>query len=203
MEQLLASLPKPVIALGAMLIMLMVIYRMSPPITICDAQMEIFRDSQKRFLYSQRGESGLGLPARFDTVTKNCMDDNSPGGCFELFQSLKKTVVDMRNIPDQCVDTAAEEPEIQRSLWKTVKLMVQLAWGERAPASFMQKNGWFDSSDVTLFCELKRASIRFYGAEKVSEWQEGLLQNMPKAEKLTREQVWPRSLLSTPCDSFR
>jgi hypothetical protein len=84
-----------------------------------------------------------------------------------------------------------------------MKLMVQMAWGERPPVSYTQKNGWFDASDLHLFCDLKRVAIRFYGAEQFSQWQEGLLQSMPNAEKLTREQVWPRSLLSTPCDSFR
>lgn len=202
MDQLLASLPKPLIAIVALVLGLLVIIRMNPPVTVCDSQLALFRDSQKNFLFP-KGGGELQAPSRIDQVVRTCMNDNSPGGCFELFQGLKKMVVDMRNIPDQCIETAAEEPVIQKWVWTNLKLMVQSAWGEKPPASYLQKNGWFDASEITIYCDLKRAALRFYGQEKFAQWQEGMLTGMPKADKLTREQVWPRSILSVACDSFR
>lgn len=203
MDRFFESLPNWLKALGILVAALGVIIMMNPPATVCDAQMQIFRESQKAFLYPPRSEGGVQLPPNVKQMTDLCMGDNSPGGCFELFIGLKKMAVDMRNIPEQCVETAGSEPEIAKWLWGSLKLMVQLAWGERAPASYMQKNGWFDASEVTLFCDLRRHAVRMYGRDHFAQWQETMLTSMPKAETLTREQVWPRSILSTPCDSYR
>ena len=203
MDQFLASLPKTVIALSAMVLALFLFRQISPPVTICQAQMDLFRDSQKNFLYAPKITNGLERIARIDQVIKSCKVDNSPGGCFELFVGLKKVSVDMHNIPEQCAEEAGEEKEIKGNIWKTLKLMVQMAWGERAPASHMQKNGWYDTSEISLYCELRRHAIRFYGKDEFNRWQEEMLKGMPKSENLTREQVWPRSILSTPCDLYR
>lgn len=203
MDRFFESLPNSLKALGIMIAALVVIIIMNPPVTVCDAQMQIFRESQKNFLYPPPAEGGVRIPAQVKTLMDNCVNDNSPGGCFDLFVGLKKMVVDLRNIPEQCAEKAGEEPEIKAWLWRSLKLMVQIAWGDRAPASYMQKNGWFDTSEVTLFCNLKRHAVRLYGKDRFAQWQEEMLRNMPKAEGLTREQIWPRSILSTPCDAYR
>lgn len=204
LDQLLSSLPKTVLAIGVMIIALVVFRQIQPPRSICDAQIEIFRDSQKKFLYASVPNSeGIALPSNIKRFTDVCKGDNSPGGCFELFLGLRKMAVDIKNIPDQCAEKASEEPEIDNWLWKSLKLMVQIAWGDRAPASYLQKNGWYDASEVTLFCDLRRQAIRIYGNERFSEWQETALKDLPKAEQFSREQVWQRNILSTACDLYR
>lgn len=186
-----------------MIVALIVIIMMNPPVTVCDAQLELFRDSQKNFLYAPPAERGMRIPAEVKRLTDLCMANNSPGGCFDLFVGLKKMAVDLRNIPEQCVERASSEPEIKQWLWNSLKLMVQIAWGDRPPASYMQKNGWFDSSEITLYCNLRRHAIRLYGQERFAQWQEEMLKSLPKSEGLTREQIWPRSILSTSCDAYR
>lgn len=202
MDQFFASLPKMVVAIGAIVIGFFVIIVFNPPVTVCDAQMEIFRESQKKFLYPVVTEN-ITKPSLAKTLEKNCKQDNSPGGCFELLVGLKKFSVDLDNIPRHCADTAASEPQIQEWVWSGMRLITQLAWGDRAPASHVQKNGWLDSSDLVLFCGLRKNAIRIYGNDAYNQWREALLVSLPQADKLTRELAWQKSLLSTPCDSYR
>lgn len=202
MDQFLSTLPKSVIAFGAILIGFVFIVLNDPPKTVCDSQLELFREAQKSFLYPQKG-SGLERPALIKELVEVCQHDNSPGGCFELFVRLKKLAVDLNNIPRQCSEKASAEPEISRWLWRSLKLMAQMAWGERAPASYSDKHGWFDGSDVALYCDLKKNAERLFGQEAFASWREGVIHELPQSDRLTREQLWSKTLFSTPCDSFR
>jgi hypothetical protein len=203
MDQLLGALPKTFIAVVVMVLALLVFRQIQPPKTICDAQLERFHESQQKFLFDRIRVGETVLPSLAKKMFDDCSDNNSPGGCFEYFEMLKKMLIDLSNIPEQCAEPTGEVTEVSTWVWKSMKLMVQMAWGEKAPASYLQRNGWFDSSELTLFCSLRKQSIRIYGNEKFAEWQEGMLKSMPQAETLTREQVWPRSILSTSCDVYR
>ena len=192
-----------VVAIGAILIgfALMVMY--DPPRTVCDAQLEIFRDSQKSFLYVRSTDGPITAPSRIHELYDLCKGDNSPGGCFEYFEGLKKFAVDLGNIPNECAEKAGAESEINTWLKKSMKLMAEIAWGERAPASYTDKHAWFDSSEVVLFCELKKSANRIYGIEVMDKWREELFTQLPEAEKLNREQIWQKSIMSTSCDAYR
>ena len=167
--------------------------------------MELFRDSQKKFLYRQPSEASIKKVVLVKTLFDECSNDNSPGGCFELFQNLKKMLADLQNIPEECAETAGAEPEVEKWLWQALKLMIDMAWGPKPPQSYMQKKGWFDSSELTLYCGLKHHAIRIYGQKTFSEWQEKILVSMPNPDKipLDRTQAWNRSLLSTQCELYR
>jgi hypothetical protein len=202
MDQFFSSLPKPLLAIGAILIGFLLIRLNDPPRTVCDVQMEIFRDSQKTFLYKQ-SKTELGQPSRVNQLYDLCVSETGPGGCFELFEGLKKLNADLRNIPYECSERAGSETEIKKWLTDSMKLMVRIAWGERMPAAHTLKNGWFDASELALFCDMKKSWVKMYGNEAYTVWREDLIKTLPKSDQLAREQVWQRSLLSTPCDSFR
>jgi len=202
-NNLLNTLPKTFIAITIMVLALLFFRQVDPPRTICHAQIEIFRESQKFFLYPAAEEKEIKKPTLVKTLFDECTNDNSPGGCFEFFQGLKKMAVDLANVPEQCAEAIGEEPEVKGWLKKSLKLMVQMAWGSRAPASYLQKNGWFDASELTLFCGLRRHVIRIYGSENYSQWQEQNMTALPGAEKLERNQNWQRNILSTPCEIYK
>lgn len=202
-HNILMVVPKWLVALVIMVAALLFIRQADPPKTICDAQIELFRESQKNFLYPPPGDRVIKKQAQIKTLFDECGNDNSPGGCFELFQGLKKMSFDLQNVPEQCAEAIGDEPEVKRWLLKSLKLMVQMAWGARAPASYLQKNGWYDASELTLFCGLRRHMIRIYGNEEYASWQEANLASMPGAEKLDRSQNWQRNILSTPCELYR
>ena len=200
MDQFLASLPKTVVAIGAILIGFIFMMVNDPPRSACDAQMELFRESQKKFLYSA---TEMGKPSTAKESYEICKGDNSPGGCYQYFEYLKKLNADIANIPEECADKAASEPQIQNWLRKSMNLMVLMAWGERAPASYAQRNGWFDASEVTLFCELKKSAVHVFGTDVYAQWREEMLTSVPGYEKVGREQAWQKSLVSTACDYYR
>jgi hypothetical protein len=203
MDQFLASLPKSFIAIVAIVITLLVLRQWDPPRTVCDTQIEYFKDAQKKFLYPESTSSEVKKQALVKTLFETCNNENNPGGCFEYFESIKKMLTDLKNVPEQCSEAIGEVPEVQQWTWKTLRLMVQMAWGPKPPISYIQKNGWFDSSELSLYCGLRQEAIRIYGREKYGEWQEQMLQSMPGAEKLDRNQIWQRHLLSTPCDLYK
>jgi hypothetical protein len=65
------------------------------------------------------------------------------------------------------------------------------------------KHSWFDASDVALFCDLKNSAIRMYGNEEFTAWREARMAEFPSADRLTRKDVWEKSIFSTSCDSYR
>lgn len=203
MNQLISSIPKTLFALIVIVIGFGVIMASDPPRTVCDTQLEFFKEAQKAFLYTAKGGEGTGSKPMVGELYELCKSDNSPGGCVEYFAKLRKFVVDLRNIPNQCSAAIGEDDAVKIWMWKSLKLMTQIAWGDRAPASVTSKHGWFDSSDVALFCDLKNSAVRMFGNDVFSEWREAQMTNLPNPAQLSREQIWQKSIFSTSCDSYR
>jgi hypothetical protein len=111
--------------------------------------------------------------------------------------------VDLDNVPEKCYADAKEWDGVKKWLPESMKLLVLSAWGDRGPASYYQKNRWFDSSEVVLFCNLKKAAIRFWGRENYDDWAENLMNSAPGADKLSPTDRNQRSLLSTRCEVYR
>ena len=199
MDQFLSSLPKTVLALGAITIGFFLIVMFNPPHSVCDSQLEIFREAQKIFIYKQGKDRPPLAKSQFDL----CLADNSPGSCFEFFQGLKKLSIDLRNIPSSCSASAAGETEVNTWLWQSLKLMVQVAWGPKAPSSYSEKHSWFDASDIALFCGLKKDAVRIFGEEQFATWREDVMKSLPQAESMQRDQIWHKSILSTSCEAYR
>lgn len=197
------TVPKPIIAVVVLMLGFAFIVYNDPPKTVCDSQLELFKQNQKEFLYSRPGLNGTQQGALFGELYSLCKADNSPGGCFEYFVRLKKFNQDLDNIPHQCSETAKSESLLRTVMLSSMKLMVQISWGDRGPASTNRRNGWLDASDLSLFCDLRQQADRILGKETVSEWQTKTLNNLPGVETLDAEQTLQRSLFATPCAAYR
>lgn len=203
MNQWIAGLPKPLLAVIAIVFAFVVIVLNDPPKTVCDSQLANLRESQREFLYYRSGAGGANQPALVNELYALCQSNNSPGGCFELFQRLKKLEADLNQVPAGCAVEAGEDPQVRGWLLKSLKLMTRIAWGDQGPQSSMKRQGWFDSSDVALFCGLKKLTTKFLGEEEFVPWRDAVVAELPGAEKLEHEQVWQRSLFATPCEAYR
>jgi hypothetical protein len=203
MDQFFATLPKPVLAIGAIVIGFFVIILMNPPKTVCDSQLELFRQSQKEFLYPEAKVAGEKAPPEAKRLLETCKATNSPGGCFELFGSLKKLNADIENVQRQCTAEVMAEPPVKKWLFESLKLMVEIPWGSRGPASALQKNGWYDSSDLALFCSLTKSASRLMGDEEFKQWRETVMTELPSETPLERSQTWSRSMFSVGCRAYR
>jgi hypothetical protein len=203
LDQLLNRLPKTMLALLVIVVGFVVIVVSDPPRTVCDSQLELFQQQQSEFLYGGKDSSGKNRPALVKKLYTTCQETNSPGGCFEYFLRLKKLNQDLDLIPKHCSETVAKDSTLKSWLLGSLKIMTEISWGDRGPASFTRKNAWFDASDLSMFCGLKKQALRIYGVETMDQWREGVLANLPEAAKLDHESLYQKSLVSTPCEAYR
>jgi hypothetical protein len=201
-DQLFASLPIRVIAIGAIILGFVFIILNDPPKTVCDSQLEVFKDAQGKFIFPIENK-GVRRQAVIEKEFETCRQSAEPGGCFELFEKLKRLVADLENIPKQCTSSAGGIKEVKRSVLESLRIFTLLAWGEKAPISYTQRFGWLDTADVALFCRLKHQFLVFYGPEAWAEFRTATFHELPQAGTLTPEQLWQRSIMSTSCESYR
>ena len=203
MDRWIASIPKPLFALIVIIVGFVVIVLNDPPRTVCDAQLDALNDTQREFLYSR---SGAGRTTKAPLVVELydlCESNNSPGGCFELFQRLKKLELDLANVSVNCADELEKDSQIKGWLLKNLKLMVRIGWGDQPPAPNGKRPSWFDASDLALFCDMKKTALRLLQEEKFDEWRDGVVTALPGADHLEIDQARGRSLFATPCEFYR
>lgn len=186
------------LALVAIVIGYLLIIGFNPPRTVCDEQLDVFRESQKAFL------SPAGKKVSRSTATELfelCKSDNGPGGCFDFFLNLRSMVDALERIPKQCSETVAADATIKGWLLKALSLMAQIAWGDsNAGVYISRKHSWLDASDFRLYCRMKNLAIRYYGEDGFQGFRESVLSSLPGAEKMTRDQKWSRVIFSSPCE---
>lgn len=173
----------------------------SPPHTACDSQLEQIKQTEKSFLYKDP-------KSKFQTITKyqrlrdQCKASNNPGGCYELFQSLRGLLTDLETISSECGRRVGGIAEIKTALFESADLLTRLAWGEKPPAAYHAKFRWLDSADVALFCKLKARMTAMYGASAWDGVREKLMGDLPGVKDMTRQQVWEMILFSENCARY-
>lgn len=202
LNQLLSSFSKNTLAFLAISGGILFIVLSQPPHSICDSQLTVIRDSQKHFLYKDPPKSKVIKTTKYETQRDRCRSTNSPGGCYELFHNTKILLEDLNSLTNECGTPAAGIPEVKRALWETVELLTELAWGEKPPVSYNAKYGWLDTADVTLFCKLKTRVVFVFGENSWVSFRERMMQELPGAKTLTRNQVWDMSLFSENCARY-
>ena len=80
--------------------------------------------------------------------------------------------------------------------------MHNAAWGTQPPASYVEKQGWLDTSDVALFCQLRGHIELYYGTSDWESYRDRLFTELPGAKNLPRKDTWEKMLLSTDCRKF-
>jgi hypothetical protein len=201
-DQLLASLPARVIAIGAIVIGLILMLVYDPPKTICDTQLSVLKDAQARFIF-RSSKDGISRTPIIEKELEVCRGSAGPGGCFELFENLKRMLADLENVPRQCSEAAADLNEVKGALFESARVMALLAWGDKAPIAYTQRYGWFDSADVALFCRVKHQISVLYGKETWEQFRLSMAREFPQANTLTPDQIWQRSIFSTSCQGFK
>ncbi len=198
MDELLRRAPRTLLALVAIVLGFGLIIGFNPPRSVCDEQLDVFRESQKLFLNA----SGTKVSKSIATETfELCKADNGPGGCFDFFHNIRGMVDGLERIPKKCAETVAADEMVKGWIFKTLTLMTQIAWGDSDSAVYVsKKHGWMDAADFRLFCRLKSLANRFYSEDGVQTLRESVLATLPGADKMSREQKWSRSIFSSPCD---
>ncbi len=199
MDRFISSLPKSAIALVVIIVGFIAIVLNDPPKSDCDSQFELFTKGQGEFIY---GKAGMARPIA-KQLFSTCKSGNSPGGCFELFLRLRKLNDDLASVPRQCAEVMAKDDVLKAWMQGALKLMITIPWGDRGPGTVSRRAGWYDSSDLSLFCDLKKNSNLLYGVDVMDQWREDVIGLLPEADKLDREQLFQKTLFATPCEAYR
>jgi hypothetical protein len=173
----------------------------NPPHTVCESQIEVFQDAQKRFLFVDKVKKTT-IPAKYRMLVDHCKITNNPGGCYELFQEMKIMLKDSQSVPSDCASTWGDLAEVKKSLWEVEELLLRLAWGEKPPTTYYQKFGWLDTADVSLYCQLKTAISRTYGEESWDQFREKMFKELKGADKMSRNEIWDMTLYSENCARY-
>lgn len=199
LSQLFDQLPKTFVAIVGLVIGLLVITYLKPEHSPCDAQVELFQKSQSPFLYPDPKKKYATTP-KIESAIANCRAANSAGGCLEYFAGLKALMNAYELAPKDCRSYIAGIPEAQGAVSGAIKLMVQLAWGEKMPQSPSERNGWLDSAHLYLFCRLQKAARLMVGDDKWNDFRSKTASSLPGTEGLAIQDFWKLTIFSTACE---
>ena len=214
-------IPKPVIVIFVLILASLGFYFADPPHSPCQSQIEIIKEKLKGRLFPGKGKKNP-IPGAYASQLENCKLSNTPGGCYELFGTMRLFVRETGNLSFECNEYLGDVDEFKKPIQNVLALMIRIAWGESTPQQGESTRQWLEPSDVSLFCHIKDLYIRFLGKESLDEFQKGIFASLPgeapqfdngkctncenrknALQTNSLEEVWARSLMSTRCDQFR
>lgn len=194
---------------------------LNPPHTPCDAQVAIVKERLKGRLFPGKGVKNP-LPPAYVQQLETCKFTNSPGGCYELFFTMRLVARELLNLDFSCNYTMGSIAEVRGSINSVLQLLVEIAWGEQPPEAGSVGRAWLEPTDLSLFCHLKDLYVRYNGPESFESLTNRVLKGLPgeapvfdgstcvncefrkgALEVLSREEVWARSIFALRCDSYR
>lgn len=184
------KLPRPVLAALFIGIGIAFILLNDPPHHICDTQMEHFKSQQK-------------ILGNFKKHTLVCRETNSPGGCYEMFSHLNRTLKNFYLVSKECLIPLSKNAEVKNTLLEGIELMVRLAWREETLVGRADKFHWLGKADMNLFCRIKDRLIVLYGHKTFQDFEKQLLTSLSSDKNANPEAVRKKSILSEYCANYR
>lgn len=196
------ALPKTVFVTLVLATGVFIIVILDPPLSVCDTQVKAFDEKTQDFLKVDLIKKPNRKQSRYAKLIDTCKVTNTAGGCYELFLSMKQLLKETALVSPECTTQLSSHTELNEALWQSVDLMARLAWGEKPPAMFTLKAGWFDPADLNLFCEMRRTAISISGEKNWNTYVETYFEKLPGAKTLERTEAWQRMLFSINCASY-
>ena len=121
------KLPKSIIAalfIGGSI--LFIIFN-DPPHTLCDTQVEHFKNLQRGMLYRDPKDfhKEKSILKRKENI---CKQENAPGACYEYFAYLKRLLKDFYVLSQECAPLIYSTTKVKKALSSALTLMVGVAW---------------------------------------------------------------------------
>jgi hypothetical protein len=160
-----SKIPNGLLVPLVIIIGILVVVFSQEPHTACDSQKDVFIESQRGYLFS-KVEKGRSRAPQYRRFLSLCSEGGGPGACFEFFALVKKTLRDLEATPLNCTEQFQQIPELKRALADGIEVMVSLAWGAHPPEAGTARYRWLETSDLALFCQLRRNYIRIFGNEQ-------------------------------------
>ena len=204
MNNILKSLSKGTLAFICIALGTLVIIYLDPPHTLCNSEKTQLLETQKKFLEPDPALKKAFKKAKspHNRLYTSCKESENSGGCLEYFLHVKKFMSDFEVTSQECRKQIFSDKKIKDVFNQSLQLMVNLAWGKAAPTEYQKKYSWFDQADIYLFCKIKNLVQTSSSEANWATQREALLQQLPGADNLSRDQLWKSSLLSTSCKSY-
>lgn len=203
MDQLFKNFPPTLIALGLLVLGVLGLLILNPPRSLCDTQIDELKKSIGNFLYeAPNGKGKEKLPPQVIGAIENCKLLNSPGGCLLLFSGTRKFFDSLQALNQECLSQSLATREFKNLLVEVFAVMPRLAWGDTPPQSMTVSTQWLDSSDLNLFCKTKQFLKNNVSENTFNQIQEKNLKDLPGSDKISREDLWRKSLYSLRCEQF-
>lgn len=223
MEKFFESLPKPALAILAIAAALIFFALYDPPHSICDVQSENLKEELKGQVFPAVVNKNK-IPPLLQKAQEACQLGNSAGSCFEYFSILKKLTKSIQNYSSECKADFASITEVKNALKEGTVLMAKMAWGSHPPEPGPARFGWFQESELSLFCRLKDVHSQSFGEESWNDLRKSIYKELPgdlppgmpanstealgteppRAQTtMSEKEIWERSLFSARCENFR
>jgi hypothetical protein len=197
----LEDLPKPILVFIVLFVGAAFFFIASPPKTICDVQIDVFKQSQSGIIFS-KGTKQTSVSSLYKRSLRQCESGNSLGSCLEYFSTLRQFSKDLGTVQQECLVEVTEVSEIKESLIIGIKTLAMLAWGEDPPdLGASNKYGWLEMAELAVYCDLKNIFLRKSGEEFWNNWVLQLINELPGAKKLNADDAFMRSLFSLRCEA--
>ena len=174
------------------------IFIMNPPHTACNSQLNELTKEHTPFFIIDKSVK-FQEKTEYQKSFESCQNTNSPGGCLNLFNGIKELVGTLQVIPSDCFSKICLQKAFNQPLWDTIDIIVRIGWGDQPPENVHERNKWLSYSHFLLFCQIKKILNTCHGEEKWQDEQEKILQSLPGADKMTRQNIWRLTLFATSC----
>ncbi|MCB0348785.1 MAG: hypothetical protein KDD37_08110, partial [Bdellovibrionales bacterium] len=201
LDRIVASLPRWVLVGGILVLGILFLLVFDPPHSVCDSQLSLLKSIQTPFLYLDSKKKYIKTTG-FEASYTKCRNGNSLGACQNLFNGVLKLINDVEASNPECIADLGQVKVIKKAFRDTQDLMVELAWGNKPPESTYDKFGWLDNNHMFLFCRLTGMRIKSEGKNTWEKWREKTMLSLPNPGKLTRADIWRRSLFSASCSNY-
>lgn len=222
MEQLINSLPRPLLAVLIILAMVLFMWVSNPPHTVCDSEMEQKRVALTGLIFPREFKK-MKEPPKLQAAKEACQLGNSAGSCYEYFDILREVAAQMSGSTSECAPRYFEIPEIKNTLRDGLEVMGRIAWGAFPPEpASMQRFAWMQEAELSTFCRVKNAYMRGAGEAAYEELRKKVFGKFPgetppvdaavgedvapsvkpATEIYSEQEIFERSLFSVRCESF-
>lgn len=188
----------PKLLFGFIVIVAVLIFMVfnNPPKTLCEIQMqEISERLSKRFI---RGNDRGKFESKVTEALEICMASNSPGACKDIFDRFNFLEGVVRTLPTEC-GSHPSSAKIKGFLHEAIRLFGKIAWGDTTPINRYNTTAWLDTSDLGLYCRIKRQYFRLYGKQAWKGYVQKVARSLPEAKNLRNKDLWQFSLYSYNC----
>ena len=213
------SLPKPLLAVFAIAVALIIFMFNDPPHSVCDVQKDNLKEDLKGQVFASVVDKHK-LPPMLGRAQESCQQGNSAGSCFEYFSILKKVARNIQNYSSECRTELSSTSEIKKAMTDGITLMGLMSWGSKPPDPGLARVGWMQESELVLFCQLKNVYSLSFGSEAWDELRLKVFNMLPGANALTgsapnsgaapkaiatmgEKEIWARSIFSIRCENYR